>query len=95
VGNIASCVIHGSTRRAMVSHNGIVGHNVHKSQSFSYPWPRGSLLVAHTDGIETQWDFVGFPGLLDCHPAVIAAMLFREHARGRDDAGVVVVRTRH
>ena len=95
VGNIAACVMDSLARRAMVSHNGIVGHKVHKSQPFVYPWPKGRLVILHTDGIETQWDLTGFPGLLACHPAVIAAMLFREHARGRDDAGIVVVRTRH
>ena len=95
VGNISACVIEPTARRAMVSHNGIVGHNIHKSQEFSYSWPRGSHFIAHTDGVETQWDLGAFPGLLDCHPAIIAAMLFREHARGRDDVGIVVARNRH
>jgi anti-sigma regulatory factor (Ser/Thr protein kinase) len=95
VGNIGACVVDGGNRRAMVSHNGIVGHNVHKSQEFSYPWPRGALLIAYTDGIETQWDLGMHPRLMDCHPAIIAAMLFREHARGRDDVGIVVARNRH
>jgi len=95
VGNIGACVIDPTSRRAMVSHNGIVGHNVHKSQEFTYPWPRGALMIAYTDGIETQWDLSGFPGLLDRHPAIVAAMLFREHSRGRDDVGIVVARNRH
>ena len=95
VGNIGACVIDATSRRAMVSHNGIVGHNVQKSQEFTYPWPRGALMIAYSDGIETQWDLAGFPGLLDRHPAIIAAMLFREHARGRDDIGIVVARNRH
>jgi anti-sigma regulatory factor (Ser/Thr protein kinase) len=92
VGNIAACVVEGDTRRAMVSHNGIVGHNVHKSGEYRYPWPPGSLLVAHSDGLETQWRIDAFPGLARCHPALIAAMLFREHSRKRDDVAVVVAR---
>ena len=92
VGNISACVVNGASRRAMVSHNGIVGHNIHKSQEYRYPWPPRSLLVAHTDGIDTHWDLAAFPGILDCHPAIIAAMLYREHTRTRDDAGVVVAR---
>jgi anti-sigma regulatory factor (Ser/Thr protein kinase) len=95
VGNIGACVIDAGNRRAMVSHNGIVGHNAHKSQEFSYPWPRGALMIAYTDGIETQWDLGMYPGLFERHPAIIAAMLFRQHARGRDDVGIVVVRNRH
>lgn len=95
VGNISAMVLEAGGRRAMVSHNGIVGHNVHKSQEFHYAWPRGSLLVAHTDGIDTHWDLKAFPGIADCHPSVIAAMIYREHARGRDDCGIVVARAMH
>jgi anti-sigma regulatory factor (Ser/Thr protein kinase) len=92
VGNIAAWVIDGESRKAMVSHNGIVGHNVHKSEEYRYPWRRGSLLVVHSDGIETQWNIAAFPGLAGRHPAMIAAMLFREHSRKRDDVAVIVVR---
>jgi anti-sigma regulatory factor (Ser/Thr protein kinase) len=92
VGNIAACVIDGETRRTMVSHNGIVGHNVHKSQEYRYAWPKGALLVAHSDGLESQWNIAAFPGLARCHPAMIAAMLFREHSRRRDDVAVIVAR---
>lgn len=95
VGNISACVLDATARRAMVSSNGIVGHNVHRSQEYRYPWARGALLVAHTDGIDTHWDLAAFPGLADCHPSVIAAMLYRNHSRGRDDVGIVVARARH
>jgi anti-sigma regulatory factor (Ser/Thr protein kinase) len=92
VGNIAACVIDGAARRAMVSHNGILGHKVHKSEEYHYPWPRGSLIVAHSDGLESQWSLDAFPGAVRCHPTVIAALLFREHWRKRDDVVVVVAR---
>ena len=92
VGNIAACVLEGTSRRAMVSHNGIVGHNVHKSQAYRYAWPRGALLVAHSDGLESQWDLGGIPGALGLHPSMIAALLFRKHWRRRDDVVVVVAR---
>jgi anti-sigma regulatory factor (Ser/Thr protein kinase) len=93
VGNIAACVIAGTARRAMVSHNGIVGHNMHKSQEYRYEWPARALLVAHSDGLETQWNLADFPGLDACHPAVIAAHLFRHHSRKRDDVTVLVARS--
>jgi anti-sigma regulatory factor (Ser/Thr protein kinase) len=93
VGNIAACVVEGDVRRAMVSHNGIVGHNMHKSQEYRYPWPRHALLVAHSDGLESQWNLAAFPGLAARHAAVIAATLFRKHSRKRDDVTVVVARS--
>ena len=92
VGNIAAVIIEGTTRQAMVSHSGIVGHNMHKSQEYRYRWPRGALMVAHSDGLETQWDLAAQPGLSDCHPTVIAAALFRKHSRTRDDCTVVVAK---
>ena len=97
VGNIAACVWKGAgaKRRAMVSHNGIVGHNVHRSQEYRYPWPPGALLIAHSDGLESQWDVGAYPGLAACHASIIAAMLYREHSRKRDDVVVLVVRRRN
>lgn len=92
VGNIAAVAIEGGTRRAMVSHSGIVGHNVHKTIAYGYPWPVGALLVAHSDGLESQWDLAAEPGLAMAHPSLIAAALFRRHWRRRDDVTVVVIR---
>jgi anti-sigma regulatory factor (Ser/Thr protein kinase) len=92
VGNISATIVDGQARRAMLSHNGIVGHNMHKSEEYRYPWPAGSLLVAHSDGLETHWSLGAHPGLAECHASLIAAMLYREHSRQRDDVTVLVVR---
>ena len=92
VGNISAVILDPSGRRAMVSHSGIVGHNVHKSQEYRYPWPRGAMMIAHSDGLETQWSIDAFPGLASHHASIIAAVLFREHARGRDDCTVLVAK---
>lgn len=92
VGNIAAVVLEAGARRPMVSHSGIVGHNVHKSQEYRYPWKKGGMLVAHSDGLESQWDLGTLPGIVDCHPSVIAAALYRAYSRRRDDCTVVVAR---
>jgi hypothetical protein len=94
VGNISASMWDGSGRKSMVSHNGIVGHNVHRSEEYRYKWPAGGLLIAHSDGIGTHWDIGAYPGLGNCHASLIAAMLFREHSRKRDDVVVLVVRRR-
>ncbi|HUP31183.1 MAG TPA: ATP-binding protein [Usitatibacter sp.] len=92
VGNISVTVIEGETRRAMVSHNGIVGHNMARSEEYRYPWPRGSLLVAHSDGLESRWDLAAFPGIVSHHASIIAATLYASHTRKRDDVVVMVAR---
>lgn len=92
IGNIAACIIDGASRKQMVSHNGIVGHNMRKVQEFNHPCPPGSLIVMHSDGLSTSWDLGQYPGLSVCNPALIAAVLLRDFGRARDDASVLVVR---
>lgn len=92
IGNIAFKIHAGGACRNMVSHNGILGHRVRKFQVFSYPFPRGALCIAHSDGIAPRWDLAQYPGLAARHPSLVAGVLFRDHRRGGDDAAVVVVR---
>jgi len=92
VGNIAASIRADGASRSMVSHNGILGHQVRKIADFTYPFPRGALCIAHTDGISARWDLSAWPGLEQRHPSLVAGVLFRDHARERDDATVVAVR---
>ena len=92
VGNIGACIIEGDTRRQMMSHNGIVGHNMRKVQEFTLPCGPGALIIMASDGIGTQWDLAQYPGLAACDPAIVAAVLLRDHGRARDDACVLVQR---
>jgi anti-sigma regulatory factor (Ser/Thr protein kinase) len=94
VGNIVCRVEASTANRHLVSHNGTVGHTMRKVQEFAFPWPRGALLVLHSDGLGTHWDFGTYPGLTSRHPALIAAVLYRDYDRGRDDVSVVVLRNR-
>ncbi|MBQ5948078.1 ATP-binding SpoIIE family protein phosphatase [Massilia sp. ST3] len=95
IGNIAGCVIAADgARRSLVSHNGIVGHNMRKVQEFVLPFPPDALCILHSDGIQTQWDLDRYPGLEGRSPALIAAILMRDYIRRRDDAMVLVVKRR-
>jgi anti-sigma regulatory factor (Ser/Thr protein kinase) len=91
IGNIAAIAIDDG-RRALVSHNGIVGHNMRKVQVFTVPFGPGALCILCSDGIQTQWDLNKYPGLQGRSPALIAAVLMRDFIRRRDDAMVLVVR---
>jgi anti-sigma regulatory factor (Ser/Thr protein kinase) len=92
VGNIGGLVIGGEQPHFLVSHNGILGHEVRRIQEFTYAWPAGSTLVLHSDGLKSHWDLAAYPGLLRHHPALIAGILYRDFRRGHDDATVVVAR---
>lgn len=94
IGNISGTLINGDVRRKMVSHNGIVGHAVRNIQEFVYPCSRNTLVVLHSDGLATNWHLQAYPGLSEKHPGIIAAILYRDFTRGRDDVTVVVARCR-
>jgi hypothetical protein len=94
IGNISAVVVSGGASRSLVSLNGTLGHVVRKTKEFAFPFPAGSLLIMHSDGIATSWALDRYPGLLARHPALIAAVLWRDFQRGTDDATVLVVRNR-
>lgn len=92
VGNIAGTLIADQGTRSVVSHGGIVGSECRKVQEFEYPWFAGTLLVLASDGLQTQWKLDRYAGLVLRHPALVAATLYRDWARGRDDSTVVALR---
>jgi anti-sigma regulatory factor (Ser/Thr protein kinase) len=93
IGNIgASVTTIDGARKQLVSHAGIVGHNMRKVQEFRLPCPPGALCIVHSDGIATSWDLAAYPGLAARSPALVAAVLIRDFARGRDDAMALVLR---
>lgn len=92
VGNISGVVLSGKGSRQMVSHNGTAGHSARRIQEFTYPWSSDALLVLYSDGLVSHLDLRRYPGLLNHHPDLIAATLYRDYTRGRDDVTVVAAR---
>jgi anti-sigma regulatory factor (Ser/Thr protein kinase) len=96
VGNIVGAIIgsDGQSRR-MISHNGTVGHIAPRIQAFDYPLtdPATATIVMHSDGIATNWSPAAYPGLFAAHPAMIAAVLYRDFTRNRDDATILAARS--
>jgi anti-sigma regulatory factor (Ser/Thr protein kinase) len=93
VGNIAGSLVAPSGKtRSLLSHNGIVGVEVKRMQEFEHTWESGDLLVIHSDGLSNRWKLNDYPGLMRSHTATVAAILYRDSRRGRDDATVLVAR---
>jgi hypothetical protein len=92
VGNIAGAIVDGNTSRGLSSQNGTVGLQVRRVQQFEYDWPSGGVLIMHSDGLSARWSLDRYHGLAARHPAIIAAALYRDCLRGRDDATIVVVK---
>jgi anti-sigma regulatory factor (Ser/Thr protein kinase) len=92
IGNVAGAVITGGMTKRLVSLPGTAGLVARRIQEFEYAFPPQSLLVMCSDGIGTSWSLDNYPGLLAAHPSLIAGVIYRDFARGRDDATVLVAR---
>lgn len=92
VGNVVCRVLDEGRERQLVTHAGIVGHEMRKRAAFAVPLDAGGLAVLHSDGLTTQCAVQRHAGLEREPAGLIAGVLYREHVRGRDDATVVVVR---
>jgi anti-sigma regulatory factor (Ser/Thr protein kinase) len=91
VGNISGTLISTGKSQGMVSQNGTLGAFRRRALQFEYAREPGAHLIMYSDGISGRWDIKDRADLLARHPAIIAAAIYRDHGRGRDDATVVVV----
>jgi anti-sigma regulatory factor (Ser/Thr protein kinase) len=96
VGNIAATCVSAAeeSARSMISHNGTIGHQAPKIADFTYPWAVDSRLIMHSDGLSARFSLKTYPGLLQKDPALVAAVLYRDHVRQRDDATILVAAPR-
>ncbi|MEO7359341.1 MAG: ATP-binding protein [Gemmatimonadaceae bacterium] len=92
VGNISSSIMtRAGTSKHLMSHNGTVGAEMRPVKTLAYDWRAGDRIIMHSDGLTTRWSFKDYPEIMDYHPAIHAALLFRDHVRGKDDATVLVL----
>lgn len=94
VGNTVAIIVTGDATQHLVSFGGIVGQRRIPLREFRSPWLPESMFIAHSDGIATRWSLAAYPGLETHHPSIIAGVLYRDFARGRDDASVIVIKPR-
>jgi anti-sigma regulatory factor (Ser/Thr protein kinase) len=92
IGNIAGAIVTGDAARQLVSLNGTAGLEARKITEFDYPWSSQSTLIMHSDGLQNRWNLQLYPGLAQRHPSLIAAVLYRDYNRGRDDVTVLVAK---
>lgn len=91
-GNVLARLVSGTTDKTLLGQHGTVGLQMRKPEELVTPWPEHAVLVVHTDGVESRWMGSLLAPVLQHDPSLIAALLLREHTRGRDDVTVVVVR---
>jgi anti-sigma regulatory factor (Ser/Thr protein kinase) len=91
-GNVLARLVSGVSDRTLLCQHGTAGVTIRTPEEASTPWPPHALLVMYSDGIETRWKPELLAPVLSRDPALAAALLMRDHCRGRDDATVAVLR---
>jgi hypothetical protein len=92
LGNIGLVLSEPASSRHGVSMAGTLGHEARTFREFSYPWRSGTVAIMYSDGLSSHWSLDDYPGLRACSPSIIAAVLYRDFTRGRDDCTVVVAK---
>ena len=92
VGNISGYLRSGSREQRTVSFEGVIGRGDFRVRRMSYEVEDPFLAIFATDGLATRWDLSRYRGLVAREPITIAAVLYRDFRRIRDDCTVVVVR---
>ena len=92
VGNISCSIAATGASRSFASLSGIVGHDVRRVQEFGATYESADSLIMFSDGIATRWRLDQYPGVRPRHPALAAALVYRDFARPRDDATILIAR---
>ena len=92
IGNVGAWVAGDESSRQLVTQHGTLGQAMPRIREERYAFPPGAYLMMCSDGLKSRPQLDDQPGLLVHDSATIAAMLWRDHARGRDDATAVVLR---
>ncbi|MEJ5362381.1 MAG: SpoIIE family protein phosphatase [Spirochaetota bacterium] len=91
IGNIAGAIV-GEKRVNMVSHNGTLGMHNSTIHTFTYPWSNNALCIMHSDGISSRWMLTDYPNIFAQDLSIIAAVLFNEYHRPKDDSSLLILK---
>lgn len=95
VGNIHSRIWNGTKVKTYLPYNGIIGHNLPRTMNIQKGEPgKDQLLVLASDGIRTRWEMNKYPGIFRYDMSILAAALYKDHARKTDDMSVVIVKVK-
>jgi anti-sigma regulatory factor (Ser/Thr protein kinase)/serine/threonine protein phosphatase PrpC len=92
IGNIELRAQGSPERVRFLPQRGVVGQLTPLPRTEEHPWTRGMILIMHSDGIRSTWEWSDLPSFATESPAVIAQRLMSSFGRPDDDATVLVVK---
>lgn len=95
VGNIAARMFGPITQKNHMSYNGIVGHNIPGTMNDQeYAADEFNQAMLCSDGIKTRIDLARYPLMYKYDLTILAAAIYKDHARRNDDMSVVIAKAK-
>jgi anti-sigma regulatory factor (Ser/Thr protein kinase) len=95
VGNIAARMFGPVSFKNHMSYNGIVGHNIPGTMNDQlYPLEEYNQVMLCSDGIKTRIDMARYPMMYKYDLTILAAAIYKDHARRNDDMSVVIAKVK-
>jgi len=95
IGNIAARMFGPVSFKNHMSYNGIVGHNIPTTMSDQeYPVEEFNQAMLCSDGIKTRIDLARYPMMHKYDLTILAAAIYKDHARRNDDMSVVIAKVK-
>lgn len=95
VGNIAARIFGPVNFKNQMSYNGIVGHNIPNTMNDQdYQTDEYNQVMLCSDGIKTRIDMARYPMMYKYDLTILAAAIYKDHARRNDDMSVVIAKVK-
>lgn len=91
VGNVEARLVGGADGRNFIVRRGIVGVNAPNPVVTMHRWGPDSIVVLHSDGVRSRWNWADIPEGLRQAPSAAARYLLETYGKDEDDATVVIV----
>lgn len=93
VGNIHTRMQRGIECKNYICNNGIIGLNIpNRLENAHFTMEKLQQLILCSDGIKVKWDLIRYPGILKYDPMVLAAVVYKDHARHTDDMTILITK---
>jgi anti-sigma regulatory factor (Ser/Thr protein kinase) len=93
VGNISTRLQRGLEYKNYICNNGIIGLNIPtRLENNILEAEKFQQLILCSDGIKTRWELMRYPSILKYDPMILAAVIYKDHARQTDDMTILIVK---
>lgn len=91
-GNVLGRLVSGISEKSLATAHGTLGLQTRSLDATSLPYPAHAATLIHSDGLRSRWPAESLAPLLRRDATLMAARLYADHSRRRDDACVLVLR---